>query len=173
MTIDDANDLLGTAAGAYSYAFRGMSTEQKVQMVQSWAFGLQDIPADIVMLAFMQLTTTSKWIPTVAEIRERVLALRAEAADQLDAEESARRVAIMLGKEPPRPEDPTGDAVRRYIVENTKHLSAKTGQGLGLDKILEVHRYMTALGSGKMGFAAEEIQGGTPFAGTGIRQMTP
>ena len=67
MTADDANKLLALAKANYSYAFKTMTKQEKIMLVQSWAFALQDIPADIVMLAFMQLLTTSKWLPTVAE----------------------------------------------------------------------------------------------------------
>ena len=64
MTPDDANKLLALAKANYSYAFKTMTKQEKIMLVQSWAFALQDIPADIVMLAFMQLLSTSKWLPT-------------------------------------------------------------------------------------------------------------
>ena len=80
MTIQDANKLLALAKANYSYAFKTMSKQEKLMLVQSWAFALQDIPADIVMLAFMKLLSVSKWLPTVAEIREQVQRIYYEAA---------------------------------------------------------------------------------------------
>lgn len=83
MTTEDANKLLALAKANYSYAFKTMTNQEKIMLVQSWAFALQDIPTDIVMLAFMQLLSTSKWLPTVAEIREQAGNLHHEASSML------------------------------------------------------------------------------------------
>ena len=152
MTAQDANYLLSLARANFGYAFKDMTNQQKVMMVQSWAFGLQDIPADIVMLAFMQLVTTSKWIPTVAEIREQVRAIGEKARDNLDYGKGIERMARKyLNKNVQVRADDGGDAIRRYIVENTAHLMGADGPGLQLDTILR-GRGMTAIGSGQMGF---------------------
>lgn len=159
MTLEDANYLLGVAAANYSYAFRNMTQEQKQTLVRTWAFGLQDIPADIVMLAFMQLTTTSEWLPTVAKIRQQTEALCWEAKNKLDDDENMRRLAEIVGQTPGEIRDKRGDALRRYIVEKTEHLCSRRGPGLSLDTILNAPGgYTTALGSGRMGF--DEIQQG-------------
>ena len=158
MTLDDANYLLGIAEANYNYAFKNMSLDQKVTLVRTWAFGLQDVPADIVMLAFMQLTTTSKWLPTVAEIREQIRALYWQAKEKLDADDNLRRLCRELGKEPEKIEDEHGDALRRYIVASTKHISAEKGSGLRFDTIMTLRNgYMTAIGSGQMGFANDVV----------------
>ena len=157
MTIEDANYLLGIAEANFSYAFKNMDHDQKVTLVKTWAFGLQDIPADIVMLAFMQLTTTSKWLPTVAEIREQIRDLYCKAREKLDDVEDARRLYRMVGGEQPKEENPKSIDLCRYIVSNTEHLSTKAGPGLKLNKILNMTGgYLTAIGSGQMGFAEIE-----------------
>lgn len=152
VTAQDANYLLGLAQVNFGYAFKDMTKQQKIMLVDSWAFGLQDIPADIVMLAFMQLVTTSKWIPTVAEIREQVKAIGAKARDGLNYGKDMELLARRMGKEMRCRADDGGDAIRRYIVEKTEHLMGGDGPGLQLDAILR-GRSMTAIGSGQMGFA--------------------
>ena len=168
VTIEDANQLLGIAEANFNYAFKNMSLNQKVTLVKTWAFGLQDVPADIVMLAFMQLTTTSKWLPTVAEIREQVRELNRQARRPLDAAEDMKRLnrlyAEMMGEEPPETEakeETREDSIRRYIVENTERLSGKDGPGLQLDTLLSKGGFFTALGSGHIGFA--EVEGRSPY----------
>lgn len=162
MTINDANYLLGIAEANFSYAFKNMDHDQKVTLVKTWAFGLQDVPADIVMLAFMQLTTTSKWLPTVAEIREQISVLHSQAKEKLDLDENMRQICKALGQTPEKSRDRRGDALRQYIVDKTEHLSGRQGPGLRLDTILSLSDgYMTAIGSGQMGFA--EVSGKSQY----------
>lgn len=132
MTADDANKLLALAKANYSYAFKTMTKQEKVLLVQSWAFALQDIPADIVMLAFMQLLTTSKWLPTVAEIREKVKSMyyHTYTNDLLPEPEQTRKA-------------------KAYIQNHTYHLRGDGEPELSLDTILR-GPYMNALGSGEM-----------------------
>lgn len=140
MTPDDANKLLALAKANYSYAFKSMTKQEKIMLVQSWAFALQDIPADIVMLAFMQLLTTSKWLPTVAEIREKVKALYYEASYRDDL----------------FPDTPEVRRAKEYIATHTSSLRGDgNSHKLSLDRILQ-GPYMARLGSGEMGFAAIE-----------------
>lgn len=139
MTISDANKLLALAKANYSYAFKTMSKQEKVMLVQSWAFALQDIPADIVMLAFMQLLSISKWLPTVAEIREQVQSLYYEA-------NSTTYFDTM------KPKNPRIEAAREYIASKTGTIRGDSKPKLSLDAILE-GSYGLALGSGQMGFS--------------------
>lgn len=155
MTIEDANYLLGVAEANFGYAFRSMTNDQKVMLVHSWAFGLQDIPADIVMMAFMQLTTCCDWLPRVKEIREQVRKLRIEAQKYFDLQESEKRMYEMIGQKWEPPQDGRTAAVKKYIVENTETLDK--GTGLSLNTALR-GSYCTPIGSGQMGF--DEIKSG-------------
>lgn len=113
MTADDANKLLALAKANYSYAFKTMTKQEKIMLVQSWAFALQDIPADIVMLAFMQLLSTSKWLPTVAEIREQAGHLHREANAMLFEIRSAEELDEFCARS-------DGDGLRRTQEEQAK-----------------------------------------------------
>ncbi len=155
MTIEDANYLLGVAEANFGYAFRSMTNDRKVMLVHSWAFGLQDIPADIVMMAFMQLTTSCDWLPRVKEIREQVRKLRIEAKEYFDVQESEKRMCEMIGREWEPPQDGRTAAIKKYIVENTETLDK--GTGLSLNTALR-GSYCTPIGSGQMGF--DEIGSG-------------
>ncbi len=128
MTLADANKLLALAKANYSYAFKSMSNQEKVLLVHSWAFALQDIPADIVLVAFMQLLSVSKWLPTVAEIRERVQGLYYESHDD----------SAWVRKELGLPEEPTQKtAARSYICSVAGRLRGDKPPMLGLDAILD------------------------------------
>ena len=144
MTIQDANKLLAIAKANYSYAFKSMTKQEKIMLVHSWAFALQDIPADVVLIAFMQLLTTSKWLPTVAEIRERVAGLNTEAAYSL--------ASLMDGHEPKRIK-----AARDYIAQMTCDMRGDGPPMLSLDTILE-GPYIPTLGSGTMDLQTIEGQ---------------
>ena len=69
MTKQEVNKLLALMKANYSYAFKTMSQQDKYLLLNTWTFTLQDLNADVVMIAVMQLISVSKWLPTVAEIR--------------------------------------------------------------------------------------------------------
>ena len=62
MTIQAVNQLLAIMKANYSYAFKAMSPDERYMLLGTWAVTLQDLPADVVMLAVMQLVSQSKWI---------------------------------------------------------------------------------------------------------------
>lgn len=149
MTIDDANKLLALAKANYSYAFKTMTKQEKVMLVQSWAFALQDIPADIVMLAFMQLLTTSKWLPTVAEIRDRVQGMHYEAEYSVRAEENDI-LSRIYSPEEKTAEEIEARRVKQYIADQTNHLRGDGAPMLGLNRIIN-SGYLRAIDDGRSG----------------------
>lgn len=80
MTKREVNKLLALMKANYSYAFKSMSQQDKYLLLNTWTFTLQDLNADVVMIAAMQLISVSKWLPTVAEIREQCRELHYAAA---------------------------------------------------------------------------------------------
>lgn len=156
MTITDANKLLALAKANYSYAFKSMSQQEKVMLVQSWAFALQDVPADIVMLAFMELLSTSKWLPTVADIREQVKRLYYEA---------------LYPAAPGRITTTKSEAARAYIIAQTQTLRGDFSPQLSLDAIL-AGTYGLEIGSGRMEFTALEQAERLPGA-EDEKELTP
>ena len=79
------------------------------------------------MLAFMQLLTTSKWLPTAAEIRERVQGLHYEAAyGGID------EVSRMMGEAEPM----DVQSARKYVRDATNELRGDNIPMLKLSTIL-------------------------------------
>lgn len=144
MNASDANKLLSVAKANYSYAFKGMSEQEKVLLVQSWAFALQDIPSDVVLMAFMQLLSVSKWLPTVAEIRQTVMKLRSDAETILTQNRQLARLGY--GKANARE-----SAMCEYIVNSTEQSRFEFGREaeLSLESMLAGGCYV-GLGDGRM-----------------------
>lgn len=135
MTLQDANKLLAIAKANYSNAFKTITQREKVVLVHSWAFAFQDVPADVVLLAFMQLLTVSKWLPTIAEIREQCGVLHFDASTWYAFESEAEPQRIREAK--------------AYIATATAHMRGDGAPMLELDTILR-GQYMDGLGSGEM-----------------------
>lgn len=167
MTTEDANKLLALAKANYSYAFKTMTNQEKVMLVQSWAFSLQDIPTEIVMLAFMQLLSTSKWLPTVAEIREQAGRLNHEASsilwkirseaemDRFIQEETDIQPLYRTPEEKARinRQRATQEAVARSILDKTKNLARGdrgNENGLTLSAMIDSAERRGALAGGDM-----------------------
>lgn len=84
MTRQETNQLLLLLKVNYSYAFKGMTREEKYLLLNSWALALCDIDANLVMTAVVRLIAKSKWMPTVAEIREACGEVYYDAAFELE-----------------------------------------------------------------------------------------
>lgn len=137
MTIPEVNVLLALMQVNYSYAFKNMSKQDKILLLKTWTFTLQDIDAGVVFIAVMQLISTSKWLPTVAEIREKCKRLHYKAScmessiyfDELSENEKA---------------------TYRAIAEKTSHICGEGPAELSLDVILG-NPDMAAIADGRQG----------------------
>jgi len=123
MTKSEINKLLAMMKVNYSYAFKTMSQQEKYLLLNTWTFALQDMDAQVVMIAVMQLISTSKWLPTIAEIREACKDLYFTAA-------AARADADF---------DVLPEAQKRtyqYIIDHTCHLRGDGAAGLKLEGLM-------------------------------------
>lgn len=145
MTKQEVNKLLALMKANYSNAFRNMSREEKYMLLESWTFVLQDIDADVALIAAMKLISTSKWLPMVSEIREKAKALYGEAIC-LEAE------ALLDGGSVTRDQQ-----MAEHIVQRTAHLRGEGSSELSLRAILRNPDY-AALG-GQGGFSLLEVGG--------------
>ena len=149
MTKQEVNKLLALMKANYSYAFKTMSQQDKYLLLNTWTFTLQDLPADVVMIAVMQLISTSKWLPTVAEIREKCQRLHSSAAYGRDglmeyliekgeaSEEEIERYKRKM-------------KAQEYIANATCHLRGDRPAELTLDRILSNPTF-AGLGDGRAG----------------------
>lgn len=149
MTKQEVNKLLALMKANYSYAFKTMSQQDKYLLLNTWTFTLQDLPADVVMIAVMQLISTSKWLPTVAEIREKCQKLHYSASygndhmtEWLIEEGCASQEQIKLYEQKKK--------ARNYIASATDHLRGDKPAELSLDSILS-NQAFAGLGDGRAG----------------------
>ena len=70
----DIFKILAILGSVYVRDVNAMTKEQKAQMSTTWAAMLQDIPVDILEQAVHAHIKTSKWFPTISELREAAVA---------------------------------------------------------------------------------------------------
>lgn len=161
MTAAEVNKLLALAKANYSYAFKTMSNQEKVLLVQSWTFALQDIPTDVVMMAFMQLLSKCKWLPTVAEIRQQAAKLHREAERILYDIRNAEEVDKMMGGDgKSTPKMAAKRAAAKSILSKTWNLADDEESGLTLQNVLD-----SAIQRGNLTSGGDVLQGLIPDGG--------
>lgn len=94
MTKKEAVQMLAILKAAYPNSYRGMSKEEATGTINIWAMQFAAMPADIVLMALNKLIASSKFPPTVAEVKDKIGTLHWEAYEQ-------KRLHERLGKEPP------------------------------------------------------------------------
>lgn len=151
MNKQEVNKLLALMKANYSYAFKTMSQQDKYLLLNTWTFTLQDLNADVVMIAVLQLISESKWLPTVAEIREQCKKLHYSAAYG-DCEGNMYRLLESVGHEFSEEEKQARNrkkAALDYIASATNHLRGDGNTaGLSLDSIMSSGAF-ASLGSGE------------------------
>lgn len=150
MTKQEVNQLLALMKANYSYAFKNMSQQDKYLLLNTWTVTLQDINADVVMIAVMQLISESKWLPTVAEIRKKCQDMYYSASTP----DIATEMMMKYG-------DMSQEAIeaynqqcerQRYIANATCHLRGEHPPTLQLETILS-NASFARLGDGLAGRA--------------------
>lgn len=157
MNKQEVNKLLALMKANYSYAFKTMSEQDKYLLLNTWTFTLQDLSADVVLIAVMQLISESKWLPTVAEIRKKCKSLYYSAScsyNLLDEipEEDWEKYGISPPTQQEIEEKQRREATRKYIMDATCHLRGDGEPSLSLDSILNNPSF-AGLGAGKSSFA--------------------
>lgn len=153
MTRQEVNKLLALMKANYSYAFKTMSQQDKYLLLNTWTFTLQDLSADVVMIAVMQLISESKWLPTVADIRKKCRSLYYSAScpgnflDDLP-EEDWEKCGITPPSRKQIEESQRREAMRKTIMNATCHLLGNEEAGLSLETILSNPAF-TGIGTGK------------------------
>ena len=157
MTIQEVNQLLAIMKANYSNAFKNMSKEDKHILLRTWAFTLQDLDGSVVLIASMQLISESKWLPTVAEIREKCKALYYSSAFQAGQETAlVKNMEAYMGlseTDAQRAARIAREKTYAYIASATNHLRGDgESAGLQLETILSNPAFV-GLTSGKSAFS--------------------
>lgn len=76
MTVDESIQAVKLILASYPSQRQRMSAEDIRGMYSTYAVGVIDLPFDIVSLGITKLVKTSKWMPTIAEIRGAAVTTR-------------------------------------------------------------------------------------------------
>lgn len=82
MTKKEALQVLAILKAAYPASYNG-TKEEAAGTVSVWCMQFADVPADIVLMAIHKLISTSKFPPTVAEVKSKISGLHWEAYSAL------------------------------------------------------------------------------------------
>ena len=79
----EAAQVLSILKAAYPNYYKGMGAEEAQGTISVWSLQFADTSAEIVLMALNKSIATSKFPPTIAEIKEKISALHWEAYDKL------------------------------------------------------------------------------------------
>lgn len=136
MTKKEALQILAILKAAYPNSYRGMSAEEAAGTVSVWAIQFANIPADIVLMAVQKVISTSKYPPSINEVKTKLTSIHWEAYDVVSSS-----LAIDA-----YPEEIV--AQMRRIYEATKDYKLECGIEPGLLQMLPENR--AALEGGKL-----------------------
>ncbi len=83
MTKKEALQILAILKAAYPSSYNNMTKEEASGTVAIWAMQFAEMPVDIVMMAIHKLISTSKFPPSVAEVKDKIKAIHWEAYDAI------------------------------------------------------------------------------------------
>lgn len=84
MTKKETAQILAILKAAYPNFYKDMSAEEAQGTISVWALQFADLPADIVLMALNKAISTSKFPPTIAEIKDKMKSIYWEAYDKLN-----------------------------------------------------------------------------------------
>ena len=136
MTRKELNQIMALVKVNWPSAFKGASDGEKKLLFSSWYITLRDLSASTVTLAILQLVSSSKWPPTVAEIREKVKSLYYQAEGIIMFDRSWRDMF---------PNETSNDAkllAARQITADTSHLRGDRPPEMTLDQFLSSPEFL-------------------------------
>lgn len=129
MTVEQATTILAVITAAYPNAYKNLSAQEAKAVAVVWAVQFNDTPADIVFMAVNKAIASSKFPPTIAEVKDKIRALYWEAYEAIRTNESLGLPA---------------DSVKDYkrIYELTQGAKYKTEEPTITDMLASSKRYM-------------------------------
>lgn len=82
MTKKEALQILAIMKAAYPNSYSG-TAEEAMGTVSVWCMQFQDVPAEIVLIAVHKLISTSKFPPTISEVKEKIKNIHWEAWQEM------------------------------------------------------------------------------------------
>ena len=85
MTKSEALKVLTILQAAYPAAYKITDEDDAALMANVWAVQFADFPAEVVFMAINKLISTSRFAPSIAEVKDKIRAIAWESWDALEA----------------------------------------------------------------------------------------
>lgn len=90
MTPEETAGILSMITAAYPHVYKNLGEDEAKAVIMIWAVQFKDVPADIVFMAINKAIATSKYAPTIAEIKAKLTGLYWEAYDIVNNKEALK-----------------------------------------------------------------------------------
>lgn len=84
MTRKEAAEILAILKAAYPGSYNNMTKQEAMGTVSVWALQFSDISPDIVLMAVQKLISTSKFPPSIAEVKAKLESVHWEAYEKIN-----------------------------------------------------------------------------------------
>lgn len=91
MTRQDTIKVLSVLKAAYPNFYKNMSKDEALSVINLWSIQLSDTPVDIVIMAVNKIIATSKWPPTISEVKDKIQGMYHESMSTLMTTECSER----------------------------------------------------------------------------------
>lgn len=133
MTKKDALKILAILKAAYPHSFNGMSEKEALGTASVWCTQFADMSANIVLMAVNKAISTSKYPPSIAEVKDKVASIYWEAYE-----------AIILHNQTPYLSDEAFNTYKRICEETRDYKCSK--------KMMEPHIHQMLCSDNETGF---------------------
>lgn len=135
MTINEAARILAVLKAAYPNAYANMSTRDAKGTMAVWATQFADFSVEVVFLAVNKLISSSKFPPTIAEVKDKIIGISWEAYDALNADKSESRLTDAERLQYERIyQETTGHKYARRIEPTIAQILQQNGGHLALEQ---------------------------------------
>lgn len=86
MTKEETLELMAILKAAYPNSYNGMTKQEAIGVVTVWHLHFAGVPADIVFMALQKAISSSKFPPSINEVKEKLQNVYWEAWEMLDNE---------------------------------------------------------------------------------------
>lgn len=86
MTKEETLELMAILKAAYPNSYNGMTKQEAIGVVTVWALHFADVPADIVFMALQKAISSSKFPPSINEVKLKLQDVYWDAFEALDNE---------------------------------------------------------------------------------------
>lgn len=85
MTKEETVELMAILKAAYPNSYNGMTKQEALGVITVWHLHFAEVPADIVFMALQKAISSSKFPPTISEVKTKLEAVYWEAHEALNA----------------------------------------------------------------------------------------